>query len=799
MKQKLLYLLLLVLTISNLCLAQTSKEHSAFTPQHLRQLKSRSKDLFRHGWRSYIQFGFPADEVRPVSCEPYGPQYTEADNLHLDAMGNVSLTVIDNLDTLMIMREWDELVFVLRYLKRYQVLFFEQDHVIQVFEASIRWLGGLLLAHLALVDKVLDKTENVAFESFKSEYDGFLLRMAYDLGLRLIPAYNTSTNLPLPRINLARGLDAVPPTMNLVGCTAGATTPYLEFSLLLRLTGDPRFENLTNKTFWKLWSTRLELGLLPMTIDPTRNKWLDVVTGVGALIDSFYEYSAKASIVLQDSKLWDVFSLSYDALMTHLAIFPAKYSWMIFANVGVSSPERRNMWVDLLSAFWPGLQVLAGRLSDAVSTHLVFLKIWDHFDSIPERWEQESLIPIDSPIQQRVDAAISLEWYPLRPEFIESTYYLYRATKDPMYLQIGLRILTQFETQYKAVCGFAGFQDIRTGRKQNRMETFVLGELLKYLYLLFDTENDSYVHSRAMTRKNWVFSTEAHPLWYHKDLGDRSKAKFKSELSSEITKFTKFPGYGLLGSMWLELLHSIGGRTPKFEDVPPKSEAREFLGYKLSPVAERYSFCEARPLQFQQSPRDFFLSSAFCNWDQVFMLDHHLESTLVRPPHLGSSLANSTIELTPSFLDTFCLTGQLKSARSPTTRELDLNVGAPTRPENYELYRAKNLVDKKLFQEDDLVMPRLGGRIKLECLLKNTVSRDNKLIGPKYARNYSKRKWPTKWEVFRIHSVNGHSLSSNNTLWTEGSNLLQNPSVFKINEHGIISINGMFVENLKAF
>ena len=30
----------------------------------------------------------------------------------------------------------------------------------------------------------------------------------------------------------------------------------------------------------------------------------------------------------------------------------------------------------------------------------------------------------------KAEDSIDLEWYPLRPEFIESTYYLYRATKD---------------------------------------------------------------------------------------------------------------------------------------------------------------------------------------------------------------------------------------------------------------------------------------------------------------------------------------------------------------------------------
>lgn len=794
----------MILLSSQLCVGQLrvplTNESSAFTPNHLRQLKSRTEALFDHGWHSYIQFGFPADEVRPVSCEPYGPQFTDPENLHLDAMGNVSLTVIDNLDTLMIMGKWDELVFVLRYLEINQATVFAQDHVVQVFEASIRWLGGLLLAHLALTDNVLNKVNNLKFDRFASKYDGFLLRMAYDLGLRLIPAYNTSTSLPLPRINMAKGLKGVRSSQNIVGCTAGATTPLLEFSLLLRLTGDSRFEKLTRKTFWKLWSTRLETGLLPMTINPSENKWLDVVTGIGALIDSFYEYAAKASIVLQDNKLWRVFARSYDALMTHLAMFANKDSWLIFANVHVSSPERSNMWVDLLSAFWPGLQVLVGRLSDAVSTHMVFLKIWDHFDSIPERWEQISAVTETAPLANRVHAAISLEWYPLRPEFIESTYYLYRATRDPMYLQIGLRILTLFETQYKSVCGFTGFQDIRTGRKQNRMETFVLSELLKYLYLLFDEENTSYVHGPSMSRKNWVFSTEAHPLWYREEIGKLSRKNFEPFLSSADIQFKKFPGKGLLYSMWREIVSTLGGKTPLKKPKAVKANRVQIFGSELRPVAERHSFCETKPLQWTRSPEETFLSSGYCNWDHLFSLNNQLGSTLVRPEHLHEYSSNSVIELTPSFLNTHCLSGRLKSARLATTTEFDFAIGAPARPEEYEIYRVYDTESSYLFQKDDLVMPRFEGRIKLERLTNNSITRDNTLIENDYVRKFKKAVyWPERWEVFRIHTVNGNRLTSNNTLWTKGEALLESLDLFKISEEGYVSIDGRFIENFKAF
>jgi ER degradation enhancer, mannosidase alpha-like 1 len=102
--------------------------------------------------------------------------------------------------------------------------------------------------------------------------------------------------------------------------------------------------------------------------------------------------------------------------------------------------------------------------------------------------------------------------YPLRPgkmccwhceaclnivfiEFIESTWYLYRvsyrvssvlqllilrkATKDPFYLDVGERVLLDLITRAKVDCGLAGIQDLRTNKRDDRMESFALSETLK--------------------------------------------------------------------------------------------------------------------------------------------------------------------------------------------------------------------------------------------------------------------------------------------------------------------------------
>ena len=264
-------------------------QNASFTPQHIRTLQNETKSLFNHAWQSYMKFGFPADEVLPLSCEPYGPDFNDPFNIvRNDAMGNISLTVLDNLDTLVIMEEWDEFENALDYLKASKNTLFAKDTIVQVFETTIRSLGGLLSAHLILSDISQFLQRYTRLAEIAEKYDGFLLDMAYDLGKRLIPAFRTKSSIPLPRVHLNHGLKLIPPSLQIDACTSGAGSPVLEFTLLSRLTGDPQFEYFSQVSFWKIWASRLLLGLMPMTIDPQSARWKDAVSGIGASIDSFY-------------------------------------------------------------------------------------------------------------------------------------------------------------------------------------------------------------------------------------------------------------------------------------------------------------------------------------------------------------------------------------------------------------------------------------------------------------------------------------------------------------------------------
>ena len=95
--------------------------------------------------------------------------------------------------------------------------------------------------------------------------------------------------------------------------------------------------------------------------------------------------------------------------------------------------------------------------------------------------------------------------YPLRPEIVESTWYLYRTTADPAYRAMGRVLFDDFVRYTRTDAGFAALDDVVTKRKADDMESFVLAETFKYFYLL-------YADPGTVDLSKVVLNTEAHPL-----------------------------------------------------------------------------------------------------------------------------------------------------------------------------------------------------------------------------------------------------------------------------------------------
>jgi len=183
--------------------------------------------MYYHAYRNYMNHAFPNDELKPLSCEARNKEKESRGHLD-DTLGNFSLTLVDALDTLMILGDLEEFEKGMQALCKH--LDFHQDVTVSVFETTIRVLGGLLSIHFqALQNKHL----------LRSSYNGEFLRLAEDLGNRLLPAFETPTGIPYSRINLMHGILK---GETIETCTAGAGTLLLEFGVLSRLTGESKFE-----------------------------------------------------------------------------------------------------------------------------------------------------------------------------------------------------------------------------------------------------------------------------------------------------------------------------------------------------------------------------------------------------------------------------------------------------------------------------------------------------------------------------------------------------------------------------
>lgn len=110
---------------------------------------------------------------------------------HNDVAGNYSLTLIDVLDTLVVLGDVDGFDKAVRNVIDW--VQFDVNTKPQVFETTIRVLGGLLSGHL-----FADKTGQKFHLSW---YRGELLDMAHDLGKRLLPAFETPTGIPYARVS----------------------------------------------------------------------------------------------------------------------------------------------------------------------------------------------------------------------------------------------------------------------------------------------------------------------------------------------------------------------------------------------------------------------------------------------------------------------------------------------------------------------------------------------------------------------------------------------------------------------
>ena len=298
--------------------------------------------------------------------------------------------------------------------------------------------------------------------------------------------------------------------------------------MLSRLTGDPSFEAAAHRAAQALFERRdPETGLLGNHIDIASGVWTHQDSGVGGNTDSYYEYLAKAYVLFNNGVCLDMFTTCWAAVERYVYKEPwfvevqmttGNLVWPVFNSLSSFAPGMLFNFGDPDTLFSQsqaqrpttggdgGYRPLFGRHPGKTSLEAAHA-VWRRCGGMPEGYNV-----------LKGGAYPGQKGYPLRPEFAESLWQGYRATKDPTYLRMAADVVLTINKRMRTTCGFAVLEDVETGELRDSMESFFLAETLKYLYLIFDTEtaeDGTPRRSNFINEGSWIFNTEGHPLPIH--------------------------------------------------------------------------------------------------------------------------------------------------------------------------------------------------------------------------------------------------------------------------------------------
>ncbi|KAM6902437.1 endoplasmic reticulum mannosyl-oligosaccharide 1,2-alpha-mannosidase [Xenentodon cancila] len=457
--------------------ATASLEVSTGTTDRLEAVR----DAFRHAWKGYKDYAWGHDELKPIS-----KSFSEWFGL--------GLTLIDSLDTMWIMGLKEEFAEARSWVEK--ELSFNKNVDVNLFETTIRVLGGLLSTYHLTGDQLfLDK--------------------AKDLGSRLMPAFKTPSKIPFSDVNIGKGT-AHPPRWTSDSTLAEVTSIQLEFRELSHLTQEPQYQDAANEVMKLVHELPgKHEGLVPMFINTNSGQFTHKgIFTLGARADSYYEYLLKQWI--QGGKAEDTLLEDYlqaiEGVKKHLVrqTGPGRLTF-----VGELDHNRFNPKMDHLVCFLPGTLALGahnGLPGDHMDLGVQLMETCHQMYKQMETGLSPEIAHFNLQASDGHDVVVKPadRHNLLRPETVESLFYMYRFTKDTKYRDWGWEILQNFNKYTKVPGG--GYTSINNVcdpanlGPRDKMESFFLGETLKYFYLLFSDDMD------LLSLDKYVFNTEAHPL-----------------------------------------------------------------------------------------------------------------------------------------------------------------------------------------------------------------------------------------------------------------------------------------------
>ena len=510
--------------------AEETHEARALRQQRLDAVK----DAFVHSWEGYKSHAWLNDEVAPLTGN------------RKNGFGGWGATLVDSLDTLWIMGLEKEFATAVSALKKIDFTT-SQLWTVNVFETTIRYLGGLLSAY-----------------DISGQKYNLLLEKAIELGDMLYVAFDTPNRMPVTRWdwqNGALGGEQVSDSRALVAEVGSMT---LEFTRLSQLTGDNKYYDAISRVTNLLadWQNHTRSpGLWPIHVDTAKpDLHHDKIFTLGGMADSLYEYFPKQHLLLggRSDQYQQMYNTALTAAKERLFFQPLNPNneQILLSGTAKQTSAGSGRFIaegQHLTCFAGGMVALAAKIFNEMhdletARQLTHGCVWA-YESMPtgimpeifravacgdgryndctwneKHWYEAIESQSSRPDPQRGSmeraqaiikdrnlppgmVAITDARYGLRPEAIESIFVLYRITGDENLREKAWNMFQSITNHTKTEIGYASISDVRETEPHlyDSMESFWTAETLKYFFLIF-SEPDH------VSLDEYVFNTEAHPL-----------------------------------------------------------------------------------------------------------------------------------------------------------------------------------------------------------------------------------------------------------------------------------------------
>ncbi|KAI4145266.1 MAG: hypothetical protein LQ341_002434 [Variospora aurantia] len=492
------------------------------------------KDSFVHSWEGYRKYAWKKDELAPIRGG------------HATTFGGWGATLVDSLDTLWMMGLIEDFEAAIEAIKEIDLSKVKLQ-LLNVFETTIRYLGGLL----------------GAYDLSGGRYP-ILLDKAKEVGDFLYGAFDTPNRLPVTRWDWEAARKGTEQEASDVALLAEVGSLTLEFTRLAQLTNDDKYfdavQRISDVLDQQQNKTTLP-GLWPVIMDAKRGKFADVGYTLGGMADSAYEYLPKQHMLL--GGLTQQYRKMYEATLTPItkhiffrAMNPENEEILVSGSVRVNENAGAivpDFKAQHLGCFTGGMVGIGAKIFDRpddlqTARRLVDGCIWvyDHTQTgiMPEifqmvpckddlcKWDEDWWLravgirtdKIEEVFQSMTEVAkgrwvaenqrlpqgfssIPDRRYILRPEAIESVFVFYRITGEKKYQDAAWRMFTAIERYTRTDIANAAIHDVTmtSPPKDDRMESFWLAETLKYFYAIFADPAvlslDDYVLNKSSTTK----------------------------------------------------------------------------------------------------------------------------------------------------------------------------------------------------------------------------------------------------------------------------------------------------------